>query len=450
MSRDPIVAWHELLDQGLAAETDGWLAARQHGCGMAFGDRPLCTVLRPRFLTPAAYHELRTMADSLLGALTTAGEAALADRQFRAAFRLTDWEETLIARIPRLPALLPFARLDAFVDPDTGIPRLTECNGETPAGTGYADTLSEIFLAAPPMHRFAREWTVRPLPGMPHLLGVLLDAWHAFGGGNNPPSIAIIDWDDVPTVSEFRLCAAYFEKMGVPCRITTPEALSYDGVVLRDHDGTPITLVYKRVLLHELVERSGTEHPLLRAVADGVTCMVNPVHGKPLHKKAALAVLTDERHAALFSAAEQRAIRRHIPWTRVVEERTTEIDGATIDLLPWAAGHRDRLVLKPNDDYGGSGIVLGWEVDQAAWEAALRRALTEPYIVQQRIALPEEPFPAMAGGTVVFDRRIVDVAPFCWQGRYSDSCLTRISTSTLVNVTAGGGSTVPTFVVEPR
>jgi hypothetical protein len=31
-----------------------------------------------------------------------------------------------------------------------------------------------------------------------------------------------------------------------------------------------------------------------------------------------------------------------------------------------------------------------------------------------------------------------------------DGCLTRVSTGSLVNVTAGGGSTLPTFIVEPR
>jgi hypothetical protein len=31
-----------------------------------------------------------------------------------------------------------------------------------------------------------------------------------------------------------------------------------------------------------------------------------------------------------------------------------------------------------------------------------------------------------------------------------DGCLTRLSTDALVNVTAGGGSTVPSFVVAPR
>jgi hypothetical protein len=29
-------------------------------------------------------------------------------------------------------------------------------------------------------------------------------------------------------------------------------------------------------------------------------------------------------------------------------------------------------------------------------------------------------------------------------------CLTRLSTASLLNVTAGGGSTVPTFVVDKR
>ncbi len=139
-----------------------------------------------------------------------------------------------------------------------------------------------------------------------------------------------------------------------------------------------------------------------------------------------------------------------MPWTRVVEERHTTIDDRAIDLIPWIGDHREELVLKPNDDYGGTGIVLGWEVDNATWEIAVTRALTEPYIVQRRIALPSEPFAAILDGQLAFDDRIVDTAPFCWDGAYADGMLCRISTSTLVNVTAGGGSTVPTFVVEPR
>jgi hypothetical protein len=450
VSADAIAAWHDLLDDELAAEAAAWLAARQRDRDILFGGRPLCTVLRPRFLSPADYDALRLACTPLLAAMHRAGAMAIADREFRAGFRLADWEESLLDRFPRYPSLFPLSRIDAFIDPATGDARLTEMNAETPAGVGYSDVLAELFLALPVMARFARDWVVRTMPTRPHLLAALLDTWRAVRGTRQPPRIAIVDWDDVPTLGEFRITAEYLRAMGLGCLITTPAALEYRDGVLRGSDGERIDLVYKRVLLHELVHREGLDHPLLRAAIDGAVVMVNPPHGKPLHKKAALAVLTDERHAGRFAASEREAIRRHVPWTRVVEERRTEIDGAAIDLLPWISAHRETLVLKPNDDYGGSGIVLGWTVDDTAWQAALREALERPTVVQHRIALPREPFPALAEGRLEIADRIVDTAPFCWQGAFMDGMLTRISTDTLVNVTAGGGSTVPTLVVEPR
>lgn len=450
MTADPVAAWHDGLSEPLARESAEWLDARQRERGLTFGERPLCTVVRPRFLSPAAYDALRHASAALLGAFRTAGRAAREDAAFRRQFRLADWEETLYETAPRLPVDAPLSRLDAFIDPADGVARITEYNGETPAGTGYSDALMELFQALPAMRPFAERWVVRPLPGRGHLLNTLLETWHAFRGVRTVPTIAIVDWDDVPTQSEFRLCRDYFLAMGVPTVITTPDALRYDGGRLRDADGTVVDLIYKRVLIHELVEHGGLEHPVVRAVRDGAVCFVNPFACKPLHKKASLAVLSDERNAAIFSTAERAAIARHVPWTRVVEERRTEAEGRAVELIPWIRAERERLVLKPNDDYGGAGIVLGWEVDDAAWDAAVTRALAAPYIVQRRIALPAEPFPALLGGTVHLDDRIVDTAPYCWHGAWMDGCLTRISTSTLVNVTAGGGSTVPTFVVEPR
>jgi uncharacterized circularly permuted ATP-grasp superfamily protein len=178
--------------------------------------------------------------------------------------------------------------------------------------------------------------------------------------------------------------------------------------------------------------------------------MVNPFRSKILHKKASLAVLSDEANASLFDAAELSAIDRFIPWTRTVRERRTTHRGETIDLVPFIAAAREHLVLKPNDDYGGAGIVLGWTVDDSAWEAAIRHALDEPYIVQERVAIPSEPYPNIVDGTLVIADRMIDTAPFICYGSFMESMLNRLSTAALLNVTAGGGSTVPVFVVEPR
>jgi hypothetical protein len=76
--------------------------------------------------------------------------------------------------------------------------------------------------------------------------------------------------------------------------------------------------------------------------------------------------------------------------------------------------------------------------------------LRTPYIVQERVNLPKKPFPYLASGKLALGKMMLDTNPFVCHGAYMDGCLTRISSADLLNVTAGTGSTVPTFVVEPR
>jgi hypothetical protein len=89
-------------------------------------------------------------------------------------------------------------------------------------------------------------------------------------------------------------------------------------------------------------------------------------------------------------------------------------------------------------------------VDGTAWEAAVRAALQAPYIVQERVAIPSEPYASWVDGRVAIVDRMLDTAPFITNGAYMEGVLTRLSTAALLNVTAGGGSTVPAFVVQPR
>lgn len=385
----------------------------------------------------------------LLSAFRRAHAAALVDPQFRAQFGLTEWEEALLTSLPTPRSPSPLSRVDAFFTEGDGGLKITEYNAETPAGAAYGDALAELFLALPASAAFQQRWRLMPLPGRHGVLHALLAAHRERFGRAAPPSVAIVDWRDVPTQSEFRLFHDYFAALGIPCVIVDPEDLEYRGGRLCAGD-TSITVVYKRVLLAELIERGGLEHALVRAVRDGNVVMVDSFHCKPLHKKASLAVLSDERNATLFDAAERAAIVELVPWTRRVEERRTEQAGRTVDLVPFVLAERERLVLKPNDDYGGAGVILGWTVDARTWEQAVRDALTAPHVVQERIALPSETFPCLVDGRVHFGDRIVDTAPYAYDVTWVEGCLTRVSTDALVNVTAGGGSTVPTFVVEQR
>ena len=81
---------------------------------------------------------------------------------------------------------------------------------------------------------------------------------------------------------------------------------------------------------------------------------------------------------------------------------------------------------------------------------SLLHAVDEPSIVQVRAEISYEDFPRLNDqGQVEMGRRLVDCDPFLFHGEMVGACLTRLSTVTLLNVTAGGGSVVPAFVVDP-
>ena len=446
---DAIARYHDGLTAELAEESERWLSARLADRSMMFGTRPLCTVVRPRFLTRDAYLQIQRAGAAIGRAFTRAHEAAMERPDVLAQFRLTDWEHTLLGDDDGLPVPSPLSRYDAFFMADGAGLKFTENNAETPAGSAYGDVLSELFLALPGLKPFRQRYDVRTLPSRPSVLQTLLECYYSATGRRDLPTIGIIDWNDVPTQSEFQAFKAWFESLGFTCVIADPRDLEYTGGKLRA-GGIAIDLIYKRVLIHELVGREGMEHPMVRAVRERAVVMVNPFRCKVLHKKASLAVLSDERNAPIFDAPMRKAIADHIPWTRVVEARKTSWQGREVDLLDHVARHRAQFVLKPNDDYGGTGIVLGWEVDDGAWSRAVQAATAAPSVVQERIHQPSELFPSWTDGRLLVSDRIVDTAPYVFGGAYVDGCLSRISTAALVNVTAGGGSTVPTFVVEAR
>jgi hypothetical protein len=315
---DAIAAYHDLLTDEIAEASQAQLESQLRSRGLYFGDRPLCTVLRPRFLTPDQYRILQAGVDQVMRPFRTAYAAALANATVRAQFALLDWEEQLLDCGPGFRDPSPASRLDAFFLED-GL-RFTEYNAETPAGSAYNDALSTVFYGLPVMREFLRTYDVRPLPARHGVLHVLLDAFRQWSGRQEPPRILILDWREVPTQSEFLLFREYFRSQGLECEIADPREVEYRGGKLWAGD-LHVTLVYKRVLLSELVGREGMDHPVLRAVRDRAVCMVNPFQCKVLHKKTSLAVLSDERNTALFTAEEQRAIDAYVPWTRRVEER---------------------------------------------------------------------------------------------------------------------------------
>jgi len=189
--RDAIETYHDLLTDELASATQAQLDDQQFRRGLFFGQRPLCTVLRPRFITPEQYRFLQSRVRILLHAFDKAYYAAIADADFRAQFGLLDWEEKLVQHAPGFRASSPTSRVDTFFVTERGGLRLTEYNAETPASPAYSDVLTEIFYGLPVMREFLRRWQVHELPVRHDVLHCLADAYQQWAGRREAPRIAM-------------------------------------------------------------------------------------------------------------------------------------------------------------------------------------------------------------------------------------------------------------------
>lgn len=231
--------------------------------------------------------------------------------------------------------------------------------------------LNDVFYGLPVMGEFLRQYVVRPLPTRHSVLHVLLDAYRQ-SGGSARPQIGILDWNEVPTRSEFELFTQYFGLQGVETKIVDPREVTYENGLLH-HEGFTIDIIYKRVLITELIERGGLDQPVVRAVRDGNVCMVNPFRCKILYKKMSLAVLSDERNAHLFDTDETAIIR---------SANTLDPHGRRAQNGVRRPAHRPHPVYPQIQRPAGAeaqrrlrrhGIVLGWQTNASGWEQAVDR-----------------------------------------------------------------------------
>jgi uncharacterized circularly permuted ATP-grasp superfamily protein len=449
MKREAVDYYHSLLNDQLAADTQGELNQLLLERKLYFGNRPLCTVLRPNFYTSEQFQYLKQETEILLGAFSRAHKAALADPKIMAQFHLRPWEEEMARLHPVEQTPWSTSRLDSFFSMDHGTLQFVEYNAETPAGMGYEDVLAQTLLDLPVMKQFQQKYSLQPLTVRHRLFEALMETYAQWLGRKpeRQPQIAIVDWDDVPTKNEHRLCQEHFETHGCRTVLANPAILEYRDGKLWAGDFR-IDLIYKRVLALELQEQLGSENAIFKALKDRAVCISNSFAALILYKKCSLAFLSDESNHDLFTSQEVRAIAEHIPWTRAVADKKTYYKGSTTDLLKIILDHRESLVLKPNDAYGGKGVVLGWEVDQAEWEKAIQTALSEPSVVQEKVNVASEYFPYYADGHLRKAKLFVDANPFIFMGSVTHGMLTRLSSAALLNVTAGHGSTVPSFIVE--
>jgi uncharacterized circularly permuted ATP-grasp superfamily protein len=372
---------------------------------------------------------------------------ALANPALLARMELLPAEKMLASIDPGYPFLAVTSLLDTHLS--NGSMYFVEYNADTPVGVAYGEALADLFYDCQPVKEFRKRYILQKLGGKKYLLAALLKAYKQFGG-TNQPNIAILEFRQ-PFQSteqgEYLLLREFFRAEGYPTEIVSPDQLEYRAGVLRRGSFT-LDLIFRRVKAQEFLLRYDLSHPLVRAYREGKVCMVNSFRSELAHKKAIFDLLTDQTITSSFPAAETKAIRQYVPWTRMVAMNKTSYQDQTVDLPAFILQNREKLVLKPNDDSGEHHSIRGWETDDAGWERALKKALRMPYVVQEKVDASHSMFPLLRYGELEMREMQVDLHPHAYLGKVQ-GCSSWLSTGD-----GGGFSTVsglaPTFILEPK
>ncbi len=447
---DEAVARYQKVLEGESYRDLQWaeaLAEKMQAEHLTQGGRLICPFLRPNFITRRQYDGMVRAAEALFSAINRVQQVALNDPALLARMELLPAEKMLASLDPGYPFMSVTSLLGTHLT--NGSVSVVDYSADAPIGVAYGEALADIFYDAPPVKEFRKRYKLEKLGGKKHLLAALMKAWKHFNGSNKRPHIAILEFRQAFQAGdqgEHALLRDFFRAEGHETEIVSPDQLEYRNGALR-RGPFEIDLVFRRVRVREFLLRFDLSHPLVRAYRDRKVCMVNSFRSELAQKKAIFDLLTDEQVTASFPAAEKKAIRHYIPWTRVVGARQTTHNGETIDLPDFILKNRETLVLKPNDDTGDQPSIQGWEVDAVTWERSLKRALRTPYVVQERVEAPRSKFPLYRYGELEVKDVQVDVLPHAYLGKVQ-GCSTWLSGAN------GSFSTItglaPTFILESR
>lgn len=403
---------------------------------LLFGDKPVPMMFPPFVLSQERWNELVRVLESLNKVLTEI-EPKLLQKKWLDWLEFNEAEQEWIQIERQLRPGLTISRVDGFLSEEAqtaGEYQIVELNIDSPGGAAFLDVGSDIVCETEIWKEFKKTSPGKTIPFRQALYDHIERVWQSYLTDNpeisaptGKPRIAIVDWVTVSTHREFELIARGLSERGYDTVVADPRELSFSLGRLRCYDGKPIDLVYRRVLVEDMLRDPAGSGSIVEACRAGAICLVNSFASKPLTVKSLLALFHEPEAEELLGPEQLSLIRQIVPLTLKLTERNRA----------QVIAEQERFVLKPADGWGAQGLYLGWRCTKEEWEEHVKRSLAlGGYVAQDRVPIPKRSLPIWTGKDWECFSYLFDLSPYGLAER-SVSPLVRLSPSEVLNVKRG-------------
>lgn len=400
----------------------------------------------PRLFGRSTRDALERISTTMHGILCKVMAAYLDDPAYRALFSFDPRLEELILLPRGYDSLLPFARVDVFLNEDEGTATFCEFNADGSSGMNEDREIVRSVEQSETYRRFAERHRVRSSELFASWADAFLSIYGTYEHRVEHPRIAICDYLENATLSEFEVFARTFAERGVDCAICDVRDLAFDGTVLRDGDGERIDAVWRRCVTNDVLEHWDESQELIRAVRAERVALIGSFAGHIVHDKQLFAVLHRPETLALLTPEEQDFVKASIPRTAFLDEEHVDLASVKAD--------KDAWVIKPTDHYGADEVYVGAAVEQGRWNELVDRFANEaagiPFLAQtyqvpyRTLTVPLYGKPADEDGPAQEYNNLSGL--YLYDGKFA-GVFSRLGPSPLISGKAGG-ITAPTIWVD--
>lgn len=349
-----------------------------HSSAIVHGDHVASSYV-PRFFDQATLDRFTYLAETTYSMTAKVMQRYLEDPAYRTLF---DYDPRLVDLIllPRgYDEILPFARIDVFLNEDTLACGFCELNSDGSSGMNEDREQNASFSGSAAMAEFARRHTVATDALFEPWVDEFLRIYSTFDGRVKHPSIAVVDFLGPGAITaEFQEYCKRFAMRGIEAGIADVRELSFDGSILRDKTGRRIDAIWRRCVTSDVLDHWEESQPLIKAVASGRVALIGSFAGHIAHDKQIFDAFHHPTTQEFLSREEIAVVNECVPQTKF-------LDAEHIDLND-VRTRKDAWIIKPPDRYGASDVYAGCMHSQAEWEAIVERFANgnagAPFLVQ--------------------------------------------------------------------
>lgn len=338
-----------------------------------YGGMPVPFNYQPLFMDSTDLENFKYIVDMMMKIGKKVTRKYIECPLYRKLFNFPKFIEEMILVDNGYDVEIPIARFDVFYNSKEDF-KFCEINTDGSSAMNEEMVVGKTLMSSKALQEFSKKYQLSTFELFDSWVDESLKLFEKYDPENKNPNVAIMDFMEHGTPSDFEKFKKAYEKRGLNCEIVEARDLKYQNGKLYYNDYR-IDMIYRRMVTFELVENKECYEDFIKAYMDRAMCTIGSIQSQVIHNKIFFKVLFDKETREFLSEEECEFIDKHVPFTGLFN--------GDKKIFEEVLNHKDDYIIKPADKNASQGVYTGRDLTKEEWAENLKRDFGKDTIYQE-------------------------------------------------------------------